>query len=146
MRKAITLIIVGLMLSGCGEGFEAINTGKVDPEFEDYVNKFLEIYEIPVIHVDMYFDEQSGNVIGVCKIRGNDRYIEIDPNWWSWSGDVDREILIFHELGHCVLDQHGHRDFRLTDGCPGSIMDTYHIGANCYEKHYDYYIEEMRVH
>lgn len=144
MRRLTTLVLLSLMLSGCGKGFKAINHGHVDPEFEQYVDKFLEIYNIPVIYVDLYFNEQTGNVIGVCKIKGNDKNVEIDPEWWYRASDLDREILIFHELGHCVLGQHEHRDYTLSDGCPGSIMDEYHIGAYCYDKHYDYYIEEMR--
>lgn len=142
MLKAVLLSSVLLVVSGCGSGFRAVNIGVVDPEFEPYVELFLEHANIPSINVDMYFNDQTGNVIGVCKKRGNDRNIEIDGDWWSTASDLDREILIFHELGHCVLDQ-GHRDFQLPDGCGGSVMGTYHIGAYCYDLHYDHYIEEM---
>lgn len=144
MRKLLTLIALSSLLSACGQRFKAKNYGHVDPEFEEYVEKFMEIYNIQVAYIDIYFDEQTGSVIGVCKIRGDERDIEVDPVWWGDAGDLDREILIFHELGHCALNQHGHRDFNLSDGCAGSIMNTYHIGAYCYEKHYDYYIEELR--
>jgi len=142
MLRLILLLSVSSMLIGCGNGFRPINVGVVDPEFEPYVELFLDYANIPSINVDMYFNNQSGNVIGVCKTRGNEKKIEIDGVWWYSASELDREILIFHELGHCVLGQ-GHRNYTLSDGCRGSVMDEYHIGAYCYEKHYDYYLEEL---
>jgi len=68
--------------------------------------------------------------------------VEIDPVWWYEAGYADQEQLIFHELAHCVLRQ-DHRNFIMSDRCPGSIMDEYHIHNSCYIKHYDYYIEEL---
>lgn len=142
MLRSILFISVCYMLMGCGQGFRAINHGQVDPEFQPYVDLFMEYANLPVIHVDMYFNPQSGNVIGVCYKRGNDRKVEIDVEWWDKAGELDREILIFHELGHCVLEK-PHTNFDLEDGCGGSVMNEYHIGAYCYDKHYDHYIEEL---
>ena len=142
MLRLILLLSVSSMIVGCGQGFRAINPGIVDPEFQPYVDKFMELGNITVAGIDMYFSPQSGNVIGMCFVNGSYRDIEIDGVWWSTAGDLDREILIFHELGHCVLNR-GHRNFTLQDGCGGSLMDSYHIGSYCYSKHYDYYIEEL---
>ena len=135
----LTNLLLFLPLLGCGE-FRTI--GYVDPEFRPHVEKFLEITNISNINVDMYFHPDTGEFIGVCIIRGQYKDIIIDMEYWKQAGYVDREILIFHELGHCVLMQ-DHRDFKLQDNCPGSIMNTYHIGEYCYDKHYDYYIEEL---
>lgn len=141
MLRLALLLSVSSMIVGCGK-FRAVNIGIVDPEFEPYVEMFLDHANISSINVDMYFNDLTGNVIGVCKTRGSEKKIEIDIMWWSSASELDREIVIFHELGHCVLGQ-GHRNFRLSDGCRGSIMDEYHIGAYCYDKHYDHYIGEM---
>lgn len=144
MRQSIALVFTVFALSACSK-FEVKNRGTVDPDFQPFVDKFIDMFKIDtidVIYVDIYYNQQSGNVIGVCKIKGEEKDIEIDPEWWSKANDLNREILMFHELGHCVLSQ-GHRNYELSDHCPGSIMDTYHIGAYCYNKHYDYYIDEM---
>lgn len=136
----LILIIIVTSLTNCGK-FKA--KGIIDPEFRPYVELFAETYGV-YINVDMYFDELEGTIIGRCWKKGEARDIEIDVSWWSNNTDpYDRELLVFHELGHCVLDQ-GHRDFFLEDGCGGSIMVTIHIGGVCYERHYDYYIEELR--
>ena len=129
-----------MMLIGCGHGFRAI--GIIDPEFVPYVDKFIEITGVDSIELDMYFNELDDSIIGVCTVEGIAKDVEIDPVWWKAVGRWDREILIFHELAHCVLGQE-HRNLRLTDGCSGSIMNEYHIGAYCYKRHYNYYIQEL---
>lgn len=137
----LKIVVLSILLAGCGRpGFQA-NT-YIDPNFQPMVDKFTEISGITP-EVSIYFDDLTGDVIGTCYVRGEVRDIEIDEAWWWNASYLDRELVIFHELGHCVLDQMDHRDFKLSNGCSGSIMNTYHIGAYCYEKHYDYYIEEL---
>ena len=142
MLRLILLLSVSSMIVGCGQGFRAISPGIVDPEFQPYVDKFMELGNISHMSVDMYFEDQTGYIIGTCLVRGQERRIEIDPAWWWSANNLDREIVIFHELGHCVLNQR-HRDNLLFDGCSGSVMNTYHIGSYCYGLHYDYYIQEL---
>lgn len=134
------MLVLLIAQTGCATGFKIY--GDVGPEFEPYVNRFMEVTGINFIFADIYFEEQTGNVIGVCKSKGAYRAIEIDPEWWNEADDWGREALMFHELSHCILDQ-DHRNFTLDDGCAGSIMDEYHMGSWCYEKHYDHYISEF---
>jgi hypothetical protein len=50
--------------------------------------------------------------------------------------------LIFHELGHCVLN----RDHVPSDSvrlCPTSFMYDTVMGTGCIKDHYDEYIKEM---
>lgn len=140
MLRLITISLLSTIVIGCGTGFRPV--GYIDPEFRPLVEKFEQLAGVTV-DVTMYFNELTGNIIGMCKTYSDGyKEIKIDNIWWNYSSDTDREILIFHELAHCVLGQK-HRDYNLSDGCSGSVMDTYHIGSYCYNKHYDYYIGEL---
>lgn len=140
MLKLILLLSVSTMMIGC-----ARTTGTVGEDFKPFVKKFEEIYGITV-NMGIFYQDLDGWVIGVCRYGRHSREIAIDPEFWDEASDIDREIVIFHELGHCALNQFEHRNYyhSLDPQCPGSIMDEYHIGEVCYEKHYDYYIEELR--
>src|SRR5690606_17670169 len=49
---------------------------------------------------------------------------------------ADREQLMFHELGHCILN-------RSHTNSTNSIMYPYHLSANYYINHYVNYIAEL---
>ena len=49
--------------------------------------------------------------------------IEIRATTWSAAGDLEREHLIFHELGHCYLGR-PHDDAKDTAGFCLSIMQS----------------------
>lgn len=140
MLRLLLLLSVSTMIVGCGEGFRAVT--QIDRDFQPIVEKFEYIYGVDV-DLNMFYQDLDGNVIGVCRSKTSYREIAVDPEYWDDAKELDRELLVFHELGHCVLDQLVHRNSTLSDGCSGSIMDEYHIGAYCYDKHYDYYIEEL---
>lgn len=137
--RAIAILSLCVLMAGCSK-FEAV--GYIEQDFKPHVYKFMAIAGIEKIEVDMYYSEQDGFIIGMCRINGENKYIEIDPMWWSENSELAREQLIFHELAHCVLGQ-GHRNYYLHDSCPGSIMGEWHVRESCYVKHYDYYIKEL---
>jgi len=46
-------------------------------------------------------DNTMISVLGYC--RPDRKTIRIKESHWTMISDVEREIIIFHELGHCVL-------------------------------------------
>lgn len=72
------------------------------------------------------------------------RHILLDIEYWNESDDLDRESLIYHELGHCILNRE-HNDFVIvyTDGrvIKKSIMNAYLFSE--YRKYRSYYIYEL---
>jgi len=75
------------------------------------------------------------------------RLIEIDTtsNCWT-SGKYAREIIIFHTLGHALLNR-GHRDTKMPNGDwrttmnSGTLLDLYHRPQTKFKR--SYYIDEL---
>ena len=87
----------------------------------------------------------EGSVAGTCTTNGHDlRHISIDQSFWSKASPLLREMVIFHELGHCILGR-GHEEGRFDNGVCRSIMrsglgtcaDAYNVTNR------DYFIEEL---
>jgi len=62
------------------------------------------------------------DVAGVCNYSSrNPNHIGIDETFWNRAADNWREMVVFHELGHCVLAR-GHREDAFSNGLCVSIM------------------------
>lgn len=67
-------------------------------------------------------DVDEGNVAGICTTNNHDyRLITIDINFWQNASGALREMVVFHELGHCFLGR-GHREDAFANGLCKSIM------------------------
>ncbi len=85
-------------------------------------------------------------VVGQCSYGrfSNPREIIIDRSFWNRSGSNFREMVVFHELGHCYLSR-GHLDEALGTGICVSIMRS---GTCCCRDGYNpqtrsYYLDEL---
>jgi len=59
--------------------------------------------------------------VGLCNSTAtNNRTIIIDENFWDTKSTLKKELLVFHELGHCSLNQ-GHRE---NDADSGAICQS----------------------
>ena len=60
--------------------------------------------------IDAKFESLEGDIVGLSYAKENDQLIKIkvDPKAWSLSSEPKRWYLIYHELGHDVLNlDHG---------------------------------------
>ena len=62
----------------------------------------------------------SRGYVGLCSTHA-EKEIRIDKDFWERSSDLSRELIVFHELGHCFLDRR-HNNQRRADGTCDSIM------------------------
>lgn len=132
MRYSIPIIF----LAACGQPH-------VDAVFSPYVQKFEEVTgaknDTPIS-----FDDLTYPTIGNC--TRNDagyRLVKVSRPYWSAASDDQKEYLILHELGHCVLNAK-HIDV-FVDGCPISIMSKYAFGdTNCYRTRRQYYFDQLK--
>jgi len=84
-------------------------------------------------------------VIGTCyKGGGIVPTIVIEEDYWDNSTDLIREQLLFHELGHCVLDLDHNNT--LNNGVPISLMHESVINEYWYKLYHDDYLNELFVH
>jgi hypothetical protein len=135
------------------------NNGHVNvaPPFVQYVYKFVQkahsvFRAVDIVNLEVDFGDTSKIpvkekgyiVIGYCELTKEGPKIAVNQSWWKSADDTQRELLIFHELGHCLLGR-DHRDG--TDyGMGGdlvSIMNWAIPSEEMYLRHYDYYIWEL---
>lgn len=63
------------------------------------------------------------NVVGQCSYSATSpRRVTIDQSYWNQVTDLQRELVIFHELGHCYLER-SHLDDQTNRACI-SIMNS----------------------
>ena len=170
--KILIKICLLILFVGCGKRGIDIRTSDSLPVERNIIdNRLLEFVEgfehtfkktvwMDVIITEELEDYAKGglledNVVGVCwkSVSGETRRIEIKQSSFDDMSYKAKEQLIFHELGHCVLDK-GHSDpqniFTVLkeDGCKSSIMDVYTFSqseiSGCYQPQYNYYIKELK--
>jgi len=101
----------------------------------------LEIRETSY-EIDRTSQSTGTKVIG--RAYRDERYIQIDSLYFHRSGYLSQEHLIFHELGHYLLQRH-HTYIKDDDGNPSSIMYKFDFayGTNKREELRDYYLDEL---
>jgi len=88
---------------------------------------------------------QEEGVAGTCHYNSHSsNVITIDLTFWNNASDAVREMVVFHELGHCVLYQ-GHREEANNQGACLSLMNSGTAGCHVYysEENRDYYLDEL---
>jgi hypothetical protein len=101
MRYAIGLML--LVVVGCGK-----SPSYVQPEVQEYVSRFEQAAASEGVHVDssaliitLQDTGFSNNEQGICYF---DRVtVTLNKKFWATAMDADKELLVFHELGHCLL-------------------------------------------
>lgn len=138
--------LIGFLIyqgASCGK-----KQGHIDPEFEQYVKDFESRIGVRVLGMNIKFGSLQSPYIGMCAIGGSMNEITIDPVFWVSTNEYGRDLLIYHELGHCALYL-GHDDSRaILDGISveGSIMNTYWFGDRPYYRKYrDRYKDALRT-
>ena len=145
----------------------------INEEFIPYVQRFMSVSNGAVTEeefkgMDVQFGDLPGYAVGMCYITPFFRKVLIDRTWWRKNtSQMEREELIFHEFGHCVLfrphtiptassgffgwvertlfklgifeKQEGY----LEDGCPSSYMHPVVIREYCISQHYEHYLKEL---
>jgi hypothetical protein len=168
--------LVWLLLVSCGpdvtiqsnHAARQVNLDKVDltlnedhdPYFDQWVTLFEEEFGVRV-DVPIFFSTKIKGITGaVCSYSAlGDRAIMVNPTLWvnppdlyAGAHQVYREIIMFHELGHCILNIVKHREkffiFHRSDDTTiyqsGSIMNAIlDIEPDHYIEFRKYYLKEL---
>lgn len=147
----LVLLIALFILTSCGKFLDNHVVERAepyfstsDPFFDYYKNEFSEDYfyltsgkkignlSIPVNFSDEIFFKANPNSIGVCFMsRGRGIEILINKSYWDGLDEGCRKNLIYHEFGHCLLNQRFHRDSH------PSIMNTDNRYCNLQSTEYE---------
>jgi len=84
-----------------------------------------------------------GSTIGMCTYSSSGRNsVALSSSAWNSGSDAFREMLLFHELGHCLLGR-GHKNTKHSDGRPESIMASSLFSQKTYLANRDQYLKEL---
>jgi hypothetical protein len=104
------------------------------PEAVPYILQFEQMYNKDVSTIKVEIEDKgftNDRTLAYCVSTGS---IVIRPFAWNAMSSVSKRSLVFHELGHCVLNRK-HNDDLYPDGCPKSIMSTYLVTDFCFNSH-----------
>lgn len=181
MKNTVFSIIFILLIASCAAvnvNSNMIRMGKnnwVEKDLIKYVKKFKKLSngKVKEINVNIMFSSlgysdkfSEKETIGICNLVTKTVYI--DKKWWKETkNELAKEELIFHELGHCILDRdhtsakidkgtvtfYNQRSIfttgiiekyeRFKDGCPKSMMHPYSFSKTCLKIHRKHYIKEL---
>lgn len=85
---------------------------------------------------------EDDGVIGLCvKTAGEITIYLSKPHWDSYDSQ-QREMLIFHELGHCVLNLEHDRSLD-SDGVPNDLMYPVNFDSLYYFRYRKFYLDHL---
>lgn len=149
-----------LIMVGCAHGLimsEIAPGDGVTAEFQPSLDKFnglaeqyLDGYCQPPIDVGYgnlkNLDSKQGqdtSVIGVC-IPTARPMVLFDRSYWTHASPTEREMVAFHEFGHCILDlDHDDRPLSEHSKQKLSLMAPVVFSEYEYAQMYDYYIRGL---
>lgn len=144
----------------CGPKPSLIGTMvSIDPTFQPYVDRFIEVAkeqgkDIQINNLIVSFDKKviEAKALGICTTgNGITPTITINPEAWKYWDDNNmessKEQVMFHELGHCVLNrEHNEVTVKTLDtnsNIQVSIMFPYFMDSKYYEGNYNHYVNEL---
>jgi len=150
--------------------------GNIDPEFKPYLEDFIfagrgkfniaNLKGLSITFKKVSFAKHNKYTLAVCYYKENKIYV--DPNKWKTLSPNSKMVLIWHELGHCVLKR-PHLDYFhnyymhvierskvegyykgaiplygfMEDGCSVSVMNSELISDYCINRNLNYYRKEL---
>lgn len=116
-----------------------------DPVFQPYINSFVSDARAHEVTVDtstlaIYWHNFGwSRAVADCDMAGT---IRMGIKYWNSADDIERLLVLYHEMGHCVLGRY-HDTALLPNGQPASIMNPYNIDEAVFLADRDYYLTEL---
>jgi len=134
-----------------------VTSTTANTNFTTYKNAFLSLatannYTLTSTTVIIMYEASyvGTGILGSCTTGGGTTpTVRMNPQYWDSNTiftNSRRAILMYHELGHCLLGL-GHDDSTITtaDGhtVMKSLMSTYELSRSIFENNYTYYTSEL---
>lgn len=127
-QNIIIILLTGLTFSSCSKSNDKVIESELLTYFEDFeleaeargVN-----IEISKVDISGYIQNiETRGTLGQCKTYSDgSQEVIIDEQYWNRISSSEKEYLVFHELGHCLLDKE-HNDTKDSAGNCISIMQS----------------------
>ncbi len=145
------LILSLVLLTGCSGSL--VKPGlHVNPEFIPHLEQFHKEAKannrlIIIENLTIKFDGKLNdtNILAECE-HAYYPIISFRPSFWDNASEEDRENVMFHELGHCILNlDHDEERIRTinNESIAKSIMYPWPLDGNVYLRYRSYYIIEL---
>ncbi len=138
----VFFIVIGA--SGCGR------QGNVNPSMLPLLYKFQEEGRARGAHVDKDIDIEFGDASGkpgICQRRTLKLpKVVIDERYWNTLSLEMKEVLLYHELGHCILDREHKDGITTVDGSGDVLVSLMSSNLGCtpfFGKFKRYYLDEL---
>lgn len=140
-----------LLLIGC----QATHIPKgviIEAQLQPYVDDFIaegksQGKSITIDNLIAKFAHLDEDTLGECWRYDNaddgTPKILIDIDSWEDETDVERRVLLFHELGHCVLNREHIETWDINGLIVSSIMYPYLESESMYSRNWTYYMWEL---
>lgn len=146
MIRLALITTIGIALAGCGR--EPVLD--VDPAFMGYLARFEAVSvgvgrPVQVQELVMKFGPLSNpHERAICTVVEDEPpTVIVNQNTWGSLDDGERESLVFHELGHCILRRKHITQVDQSTGVPVSLMNPYALDSGTYENHKTHYHSEL---
>lgn len=147
MKIALRLLPLLLLMTACTE--EEILV--VHSELQPYFARFQEEGAMRNVEIDFEALRIEGDIADLENVSGQCQHNTVDPDkvvidaqYWQVLSDLEKEFVVFHELGHCALNR-SHDESTLSNGNCATMM---HSGQSGCRKNYSSstrasYIDEL---
>lgn len=122
------LLLLGMVLASCEKEEEIFVEGELRAYFERFELEAAArgiTFNFEEDRIEGYLEDiEETNVSGKCQFNSvyPDR-VTIDANFWGSASDLEKEFVVFHELGHCFLERE-HTEEATNGGVCKSIMHS----------------------
>jgi len=129
MKKLAYIAVLLISLSACTKEQQAYPVSIV-ADLQPYIDRFVAEGEQRGITVDFSIEGLSAQLVSIAtqgvpgqcqQYSEQENELLIDRSFWDFYTEEQREVLIFHELGHCYLNR-DHKDSSDVNGNCLSLM------------------------
>lgn len=159
----ILFLMLSSFVSSCSfDNEEAELTGTIDKDTKAYplVDEDLWLYfesfekeaqtrglnyDLDALEITGIIEEISDEgVAGTCQYGQHIHHVTVDKSFWNNASNLRREMVVYHELGHCVLHKDHTEDYNREGTCL-SIMNSGTAPCTVAYTHQnrEYYINEL---
>lgn len=154
--KTCCIFILSMLSSSCGQAGEKsqpliVGSDKLLQYYEKFkadafgIGRVLPERDILIMFGETRTDELP-NRVGYCAFT-EPRLVVINEEWFNNASEENKEVLMYHEFGHCVLDLDHTTDCNdffhiITCNNPKSIMYP-NVGWRGYFENRQWYIQEL---
>lgn len=111
--------------------------------FEKYSLMVEPEHPTKITNLEIKYAKLAAPHIGMCSVTvSRGPLIELDPDYWAKATDTQKEVVLMHELAHCILRRDHLPDVN-AEGVPLSIMYPNNLVAEYYLEAKSYYLHEL---